>query len=1118
MYLKSRTIHLNMPTRRNFFLLVVVIGFTSILNISCNPDEDASRFEKISSTSSGVNFSNNLIEDNKLNYFTYPYLYMGGGVATGDINNDGLVDIFFTGNMVSNKLYLNRGEFQFEDISLKAGIKGDDRWYSGVTMVDINADGFLDIYISVSGKDKTTQNELYINNGDLSFSEKAEQYGIADQGKSVQSTFFDYDRDGDLDLYVANYPITSFATPNEMYRKLMDEVSIENSDHLFRNDGNGSFTNVTEAAGLLSFGLSLSATVGDLNGDGWEDLYVSNDFATPDYMFINNGDGTFTESLQTATKQTSFYGMGADIADYNNDGLLDIMQVDMAAEDNRRAKANMASMNPDLFWSTVDFGMHYQYMYNALQLNRGNKDNSPVFSNVTWAAGVATTDWSWGPLFADFDNDGWKDLFVSNGTRRDINNRDFFLGLKKDLSKASDEELKLEVQNIPSEPIANYIFKNNKDLSFKKANDDWGIDMIGFSNGVSYADLNNNGQLDLIVNNIDEPAYIYRNALSTDNNFIDVSLFQAGANRNAIGAKVEIITEQVNHQLQHLTLSRGFQSSVSPMLHFGIGSINKIDTIIITWPDGSQEFSTNLEINNKIKITKGELQAYNPIEQQPAKLFTNYTEPTSLPAHVENEFDDYKFQVLLPHKMSQWGPALAVADINNDKREDLFLGAASRSTAGIYTQNEDGSFQLYQDFPEANILEDIDALSIDIDNDNDLDLFVVSGGYELPYNDKFYFDRLYLNEKGNYEYFGDLPKILSSGSCIRPYDYDQDGDLDLFVGGRMRPLQYPNAGRSYLLRNNLKDGRLSFEDVTKEVMPEVADVGMVTDARWIDYNDDGQTDLVTVGEWMPITVFLNKDEKFTNETSSLDLEDTRGWWFSLEASDLDKDGDLDLILGNLGNNYKYIAKPDASFDLYVDDFDKNSSTDIVLSYYNDEKQYPVRGRQCSAEQIPGIKSKFKNYESFAIATTAEIYGEKQLESAQHFQIKDFSSIILENQGGGDYKKHKLPMSCQLSTINDILIDDFNADGNQDILIAGNLYGSEVETPRADASIGQVLLGMGQLKFKELSYNESGLLLNADVKKLAKLKGPKKEYLLAACNNGPLILHNIEHTTNNGQND
>jgi len=1100
----------------SFWLLSMLCMILTMTSCQKDVPTITKGFKKIQSADSHVTFSNDLNEDKNLNYFTYPYLYMGGGVAVGDINNDGLDDIFFTGNMVPNRLYLNEGDFVFKDITDLALVAGDDRWYSGVTMVDINADGYLDIYVSVSGKDKTTKNQLYINNQDLTFSESAGKYGIADDGKSVQSTFFDYDKDGDLDLYITNYPTTDFSTPNVEYRKLMDNITLMDSDHFYENNGDGTFSDMTEASGLLSFGLSLSATVGDLNGDGWEDIYVSNDFSTPDLLYINNADGTFSEQLKESTKQTSFYGMGADIADYNNDGMLDIMQVDMAAEDNRRAKANMASMNPGLFWSTVEFGMHYQYMYNSLQLNRGQKDGTPILSNVAWMADVATTDWSWGPLFADFDNDGWKDLFISNGTRRDINNRDFFLSLKKDLDNIDKEDLVLEVENIPSEPIGNYIFKNNKDLTYSKANEEWGVDMVGFSNGVAYADLNNDGQLDLIVNNIDEPAYIYKNNVGDTNgtHFLRVNLSQDDDNTYAIGSQVRIVADSIS-QWQHLTMTRGFQSSVAPSIHFGVGQATIIDSLIVTWPDGSMQTLIGVEadqiINIKKSNSKQDITKESNIHQSKNQYFTDISDDSLLPTHIENEFDDYKFQILLPHKMSQWGPALATADINGDGLGDFYIGGASRSAGQIFTQQKDGQFTNYYTFAEDDIYEDIDAQFVDIDNDGDLDLIVVSGGYELPYKEKFYADRLYINDNGTFARSEDFPEIVSSGGCVRPYDYDGDGDMDIFVGGRMRPALYPAPGQSYLLRNDLQDGNLSFSDVTSIVMPDVSDVGMVTDAIWTDYNSDERVDLVIVGEWMPITVLTNGGSIYTNQTVALNLEDTRGWWFSIAEGDIDNDGDMDYVLGNLGKNYKYQATESETFDLYVKDFDRNASSDIVLSYFNEGKQYPVRGRQCSSDQIPGIQTKFKDYESFATATLVEVYGESQIAAADHYEIKNFASIMLLNNGNGNYISEELPAESQLSAISDISILDINNDGYTDVVTAGNLYASEVETPRNDAGIACTLLGDGAGKLRYVGYRESGLLLDSDVKKLSVISGVENKVLLSASNNGSMKAFIIKET-------
>ena len=921
---------------------------------------------------SGIKFHNILTETDSLNYFTYSYLYMGGGVAVGDINNDGLQDLYFTGNMVQNKLYLNKGNLKFEDITEKAGAAGDQRWFTGVTMVDVNNDGYVDIYASVSGIQKNKKNVLYINNQDNTFSEQAEKYGLANAGNSVQSTFFDYDNDGDLDVYVANYPPTSFSSPNNFYRFKMANVKDIESDKLYKNEG-GKFVDVSKEAGITSFGLSLSATAADLNNDGWKDIYVSNDFATPDYLYINNQDGTFTEQVKQATKQTCYYGMGVDIADFNNDNLLDILQVDMSAHNNRRSKANMASMNPRQFWSTVYSGFHYQYMQNSLQLNNGlvqSNTKIPDFSNVSRLAGMSSTDWSWGPLFADFDNDGWKDVFITNGTRKEINNRDYFKKLDKSRNKR--DSLLYKSSKIPSEKIDNFIFKNNKDLTFSKSNDDWGLSYEGFSNGCVYADLDNDGDLDIVVNNIDDYASVFENKNTNNNNFLSVDLSNFVNNKFGVGARVEVVSGGIK-QLQELTQTRGFQSSVGSTIHFGLGKNQIIDTIKITWPNGKLQLLTDVAVNQNLKISYVENKTSEALLNQVVseKLFDSFFKDTIINhVHKENRFDDFKKQVLLPHKLSNQGPALAVADVNNDGLEDLFIGGAKQQSASLYVQTKSG-------FKESNSelwllekdFEDVKALFVDVDNDKDQDLYLVSGGYEFLPDSELLKDRLYVNDgKGNFSKSENiLPNLKSSGSVVKPADYDKDGDVDLFVGGRLIPENYPLPGKSFILEN--KDH--TFNEVTT-IAQGLTEIGMVTDAEWIDIDGDSWLDLIVVGEWMTIEVFKNNKGTFSRATSQFGLENYHGWWNTVKAADFDNDGDIDFVAGNLGLNYKYQASEDETFDIYVNDFDLNKKTDIVLSYYNEGKQYPVRGRECSSQQIPTIKRKFKNYDSYSKATLLDL--------------------------------------------------------------------------------------------------------------------------------------------------
>ena len=1103
----------------NFSYLFI---FVAILFYACQSDSTmpngisntSKLFKTLSPKESGITFSNNLKEDSTINYFTYPYIYMGGGVAVGDINNDGLKDIYFTGNMVDNALYLNEGNLRFKDITKHAKVESDNRWVTGVTMADVNADGWMDIYVCVSGKFATTKNQLFINqgvndSGIPTFEEEAESRGVAYIGKSTQATFFDYDKDGDLDMYLANYPATGFKTPSYSYAFFREKKDESKSDKLYQNNGDGTFVDVTAASGILNFGLSLSATVGDFNQDGWEDIYVSNDFASPDYFYFNNGDGTFRDEVKTSTKHTAFFGMGTDVADINNDGLLDILQMDMTPEDNRRNKANMASMNIAGFWEIVNYGLGYQYMQNVIQLNNGiAKDGLPHFSDISRIAGMSSTDWSWAGLMADFDNDGWKDVYITNGTRRDINNKDYFNTIEKATYKVKQTYNNLDLTlNLPSEKIANYTYKNNGDLTFEQVTDYWGLDFEGFSNGASYADLDNDGDLEIIINNIDHPSMIFKNQTIelSRGNFISIKLEGSRKNPNGLGTKVTLKTVD-NLQYQECTMTRGFQSSVSPDLHFGISQATQAEEIIVEWPDGNRQVLKNVPANQKLTIQHKNSTQANGEKNQAKTMFNDVTSSSGVDfKHEENKFDDFKYEILIPHQYSKMGSGIAVGDVNGDGLEDFYVGGAGGQSGKLFMQKKDGTFSYIPNLDIENDAnqEDMGALFFDADNDGDQDLYVVCGGNEYKEGSPKMQDKFYLNDgKGNLTKTDQvLPKILSSGSRVKQADYDGDGDLDLFVGCRIVPQSYPLPGKSYLLKNELKEtGKLKYVDVTEDVAPDLLKAGLVTDAVWVDFNGDEALDLIIVGEWMPITVLINKSGKFVNETKSYQLEKSTGWWYSIAADDFDNDGDVDLVAGNLGLNYKYQASEEESFDVFASDYDKNGKLDIVLGYYHDGVQYPLRGKQCSEEQIPAIKQKYKDYNTFAEASLVDIYTEQDLNNSTHYKAFTFASSFIENKGIDDVTITPLPNLAQLSSINDIIIHDFNEDGNLDIAVAGNLYASEIETPRNDASYGNILLGDGKGGFKPLPFTESGFYLNYDTKDLAKIKTENGFSILAANNN------------------
>ncbi len=1096
-------------------------------SISLNEHGDPLLFEILDDSLTKISFNNRIDENALMNGFNYEYLYNGAGVSVADLNGDDLPDLYFTANLVDNELYLNQGDLIFEKVTQRAGVEGGYGFHQGTTMVDINHDGRLDIYLCKSGifeDPGKRKNELYVNQGNDSlgipiFKEEARQYGLDLPHYSTQAAFLDYDKDGDLDMFLLNHN-TQVREVQENMERLRFVKSEYTSDRLFRND-NGRYVDISDMAGIINdgIGFGLGIAIGDVNNDNWPDMIVGHDYTAKDRMYINQRDGTFRETMNRSTGHIPTFSMGNDIADFNNDGWLDFISVDMVSEDNYGIKASMSGMNPEQFNYLVDEGFHHQYMYNTVQLNNGvpNLEGDPLFSDIAFFAGASSTDWSWGPLLFDMDNDGDRDLFISNGIKRDFRNVDYVKykkakeqefvqkmekapgPLKETLKKMFIAEM---LQNMPARKKHNYFFENLGNLEFSKKNQVWALDKFTAANGAAYADLDNDGDLDIITNNMDDKAFVYRNnsmELGTGN-YIRFKLEGPKKNRDGIGARVRIRTKE-GIQMAEQYMTRGFQSSIDRILHFGLGGAETIHELKITWPDGLSQVLTDIGSNQTLTLEYGKASMARQKKQSTVKShFRDISDRVALDrSSRENEFNDFLREALMPHRMSEEGPALATGDVNADGLEDFFIGGAMGESGKIYLQLQSGKFKPLDmaSFRRDRQYEDVGAVFFDADNDDDLDLYVVSGGNESKLGSGNYEDRIYRNTNGSFDRVVRpfVDGVATSGSVVRPFDYDGDGDLDLFVGGRQIPGKYPYPATSLLLRNNSGKGKLQFVNTRADWLK---DLGMVTDAKWSDMDGDGSGDLIIVGEWMSPKIFRNTKTGFLDVSEASGLNHLTGWWFSVETADFDKDGDMDMVAGNLGLNSKYRASPTEPFQIYAKDFDGTGSMDIVLGYHQEGDLFPLRGRECSSNQMPFIKEKFHTYHDFASASLEEVYGAENLGTALSYGATNFSSSYFENLGSGFFEQRELPRPAQLTAITKTIVEDVDADGNLDMIVLGNMYGFEVETPRQDAGLGLLLLGTGKGTFDPSMAFDSGLYIVGEVADADLVKGADgKEVLVVA---------------------